>query len=464
MIFNHYTEIKNGFYYLDAVTAAKSNAVLDKDVLKELWKGFSMHCLELILQHTDDLVFVAGDPRHIELCGFPYAINIDENGIFLTASDKKNLIYGFLTLIECIAGDNDGRAKIGCGVIREKPVISNRMIHYCVFPDTELWELQRFVRFCAVLKYTHIVIEFWGMLKYDCCAELSWNHAFSKEQIQPVVKEAECLGIEIVPMFNHWGHASQSRAMHGKHVVLDQNPKLHNLFSDDGWRWNTGNPKTRGLLKLVRNELAELFPKSGYFHIGCDEAYGFKYTKAEMDGICSFVNRISDEFARDGKRVIMWADMLLYNDENYSKRNVYSAAATKEGAKYMMRNLSKEIVCADWQYDCTEYPIETSLTLKDAHFDTLLCPWDRTPQNTGACIKTAYEHGLYGIMQTTWHTLSSGSMAHVVKTAAECFGNQPCLNITPYLTKAAEILRKVYFADGNYRKAGWSRHEVSDIC
>ena len=30
--------------------------------------------------------------------------------------------------------------------------------------------------------------------------------------------------MEVIPMINHLGHASASRACYGRHVVLDQNP------------------------------------------------------------------------------------------------------------------------------------------------------------------------------------------------------------------------------------------------
>ncbi len=65
------------------------------------------------------------------------------------------------------------------------------------------------------------------------------------------------LGIEIIPMFNHLGHASASRVMHGKHVVLDQNPKLQPLFSEDGWSWNLDNQNTVKLLRNIREELID---------------------------------------------------------------------------------------------------------------------------------------------------------------------------------------------------------------
>ena len=69
------------------------------------------------------------------------------------------------------------------------------------------------------------------MLKMDCLAELAWPFAHTKEEIRPLIEEARALGMEVIPMFNHLGHASANREMYGKHVVLDQNPKLEYLFT-----------------------------------------------------------------------------------------------------------------------------------------------------------------------------------------------------------------------------------------
>ena len=257
------------------------------------------------------------------------AVNLQNQkikGTFI-AENEKDLIYGFMTLLDrfkAIDHDENLAIEVECCQIKEKPLIGNRMGHFCIFPETELWELQRFVRFCAALKYTHVVLEFWGMLKLDCMSELSWSHGYTKEQIKPIIKEANDLGLEIIPMFNHWGHASGSRVMHGKHVVLDQNPMLQTYFSEDGWCWDIKKPKVRKLLSQIRAELTEICGNGRYFHIGCDEAYNFELTKENMDFICDYINDISDEMTSLGRRIIAWGDMLLYRHPYYNSNNKYA--------------------------------------------------------------------------------------------------------------------------------------------
>lgn len=61
------------------------------------------------------------------------------------------------------------------------------------------------------MKYTHVVLEFWGMLQYDALPEMAWpEKSFSKDQIKPLIQAAHSYGMEVIPMLNHLGHATQS--------------------------------------------------------------------------------------------------------------------------------------------------------------------------------------------------------------------------------------------------------------
>ena len=465
MIFSHekYTK-KDGDFIIDNNISAIANRVFDKPIFVEFWEGFTRKASNLKLTYTDALVFSIGNAKTLSLDEFDYTINVECGGISISAKDEKNLIYAFMTLLDCIYIDSiSAKQKIACCEIRECPDISQRMVHFCLFPDTELWELKRFVRLCGALKYTHLILEFWGMYKFDCLAELSWKHAFTKEQIKPIIQEANDMGLEIIPMLNHWGHASQSRVIHGKHVVLDQNPRLYRLFNDDGWCWNIESEEVRKLLSCMRSELIELCGDGEYFHIGCDEAYNFEHTTANMDRVCEYINEVSDSLSNLGRRTIMWGDMVVSNHDTYMQS--YNALCPDEEAEaYMMATLNKNIVIADWQYCSESIPIETSLALNDAGFDVLVCPCDAGTKYSDACIGTVKNHNLHGLLHTTWHTLSVG-MPYVVRTAAATWNCDipHYADMSPYAVKTASLIRKVCPSDGSYEKAGWAKYEIGVI-
>lgn len=451
-----------GSYLISNTVNAIAHTCLNKTVITEFWHNFTYRSSTLTVTETTDYVFSIGNTEKIPLDGYEYTVNIDSNGICVYAESEKSLICGFMTLLDrlqAIDGDEGTAVKLDFCQIRDKAQMKNRMVHFCIFPETELWELHRFVRFCAALRYTHVILEFWGMLKYDCMKELSWSHGFTKEEVKPIIKEANELGLEVIPMFNHWGHASAGRVMHGKHVVLDQNPSLQSYFSESGWCWDISKPKVKALLRKIRIELMELCGNGKYFHIGCDEAYNYSFTKEGMDDICDFLNEIGTELQAYGRRAIVWSDMFLYRYPHYNPKNFYECnAPSPEAEQYMLSRLQRHLIIADWQYEIKVAPEETAPIFKNAGFDCLLCPYDKGMPQMNSIISTAKELGLMGFIHTTWHTLSSG-FPFVTVAAVTGFENRT-VNHREVRANSAALLRKVYPVNGDYRKAGWSKIQI----
>lgn len=460
-----------GRYPVEGKIRAVAHASLCKPVFAEYWNNFSYGLSEIELLPTDSFTFCIGQAPVLSLDGESYRVSITESGVSLAACSEKSLICGFMTLIDRLLMERvngESRLFLDACTYGETAFIARRMAHFCVFPETELWEIRRFVRLCAFLRYTHLVIEFWGMFRYECLDALSWERAFSADDLREIFAEAQDLGLELVPMFNHYGHASSGRVMHGKHVVLDRSPQYAYLFDETGWAWNIGLPETIDLQKKMRQELTELCGAGSFFHIGCDEIYGFDYSERAMEEICTHINAVAQSLAESGRKPILWADMFLPRTLKNQTGNTYTAACPSENASsFMLSKLDKNVLLADWQYDACRFPVETSLYLKEKGFSVLLCPWDRGMNRTNACLETAKIHGLDGILHTTWHTLSSG-MPYVAKTARGCFlpaGAKDVRDENPALhfNKTAEILRKVYPCGGDYRKSGWSKKEIEDI-
>ncbi len=461
MVFNHDNIVKKfGKFSFSGCVTAKSNAYLNKPIIREFWNRFSFGLSQIKYDCADELVFTVGKAEILPVDGCSYAINVTESGVSISATTEKNLLYGFMTLIDMISAVDDGKAVyVNCCEIREMPLINKRMVHFCVFHNTQLWQIERFIRFCGALKYTHIVLEFWGMFKYDCLKELSWQEGYTKEQLQPLIKLANDLGIEIVPMLNHWGHASAGRVRFGKHVVLNQNPSLQYLFNDTGWCWDYKNPKTLELLKRMREEMIDLCGNGEYFHIGCDEAYGFNFSLDNITEICAYINKTADNLGKLGRKTIVWGDMFLSKRAEYSSDNQYTTNCPfVECEQFIQRALDKSIIIADWQYDVKKAPVETAVTLKNAGFEVMLCSWDATGrrQSVGPCCQTVIDNNLYGVMHTTWDTLSVYGMESVVEAAARCWSNESFSDGTLI---AAAVLRKAYEAD-TYEKSGWKFDEV----
>ncbi len=467
MVFNPQNLIKkDGSFVIEKEVCAKAHTCLNTNVIREFWDGFTYTSSAISVVTAKELVFEVGRAGRPTLDGNEYAINVEKSGFSVVGENERALIRGVMTLLDRFVPveiDGISRAEIPCFELRERAVLENRMVHFCIFPETSLFELQRFVRLCGALKFTHIILEFWGMLKYDCMQELAWYMAYSKDEVAPIMREARALGMEIIPMFNQWGHASAGRVALGKHVVLDQNPTLQSYFSEDGWCWDISKPKVRELLRKIRRELIELCGEGKYFHIGCDEAYKFEFTEENMDVICGFINEIADEMRAEGRRIIVWGDMFLCHHAWHNPKNKYECnAPTEEAARGMLNRLNSDVIVADWQYTCPEFPVET---VKDIHvhgFDCMLCPWDEGDKQMRAVFKTVKEWGLFGFIHTTWHTIPRG-LPYVLMAAKGGYEDIEGCSRALMRTPTAALLRKVLRSDGDYEKSGWKRFQIDNV-
>lgn len=208
---------------------------------------------------------------------FEYTVAVIANGFALTAADKTGLMHAFYTTLQlfyprCLnTGNISFRAPYV--FICDRPKLKFRGLHLCVFPETTLLLLEKALRLAGFMKFTHIVLEFWGSLEFEVLPELYWkDHYYTKLEIKPLIDLVRGLGMQVIPMFNHLGHASGSRECFGRHVILNQNPKLALLFEPDGWSWCLSNPKTLKLLEKIREELMDLCGEGDYFFIGGDDS------------------------------------------------------------------------------------------------------------------------------------------------------------------------------------------------
>ena len=459
--------------YNDDVFLIKENTYLYVDeefenedffeLLCELWQNFTFSQSKLTIKKSPNLkgqaclcneekdIFASETPGEYE-----YTISVSKKDVSVSYDIPQGLIHAFTTLLQEIEFE-DGKALLQCGNIMDSPSVSFRGIHFCVFPETTLDFLKQNVRLAGFLKYTHVILEFWGMLKYDAMESLAWDFAYTKDDIRPIIKDAHAYGMEVIPMFNHLGHASGSRAVHGRHVVLDQDPSKHTLFEPDGWTWCLSNPETKELLRKVRKELIELCGNSKYFHIGCDEAESLatcrkcrKRDKTEL--LTEYLLEVQKELSTDGIRPIIWADGFLEKGDYPEK---YVSLGDEETCK-VIDKLNKEFVMADWQYEVYEAPVKSTDYIKSKGFDVILCPFH--PQKNIEVLGQ-YAQNNFGFLATTWHLLHEKYSMIISGAYISWCGEMETLKSK--LSSVANILRKLSPSGGDFEKAGWHEKEES---
>ncbi len=451
------------FFHDKAVLACP--AKMANPTVERLWRGFTFTESSITpLPHGDGFCFaIAGDAETARAlllaapalpAGKEYAVRVTERGACVTGCDYHGMMCGFFHLLMQITADGDDFS-IAVGEAFDAFTVKERMIHFCIFHESDLGFIRRMLRFSSVLGYTHIVLEFWGMLRFDVMRELAWPEAFEKAQVAELICELRELGVEPIPMFNHLGHASACRGIAGKHVVLDQNPTLHRLFTPDGWVWRPDSEKVDELHRAIRAELYELFGEGSYFHAGIDEAYCVKADPrlSAMQG--DFLRRITNEIAAEGRRPMMWADMLLPAEAG--SRHVCTRAVGE--AQALIDKLHPSTVLVDWDYDVSTVPVPTFTYAAKYGLKTLGAPW-YDPGNIDAYVHTAAQEPSLGVMVTTWHTLCFHTYA-VLHAARKMGAPASPVYHSGERFETAAILRKLSFEGPlSFEDAGWARSEI----
>lgn len=407
----------------------------------------------------DDCHITVGSPEVCDREGAAYVISVSEGGIYAEGSCYRDTARAFVSIVELIFCYGKRDYRIECDIIRRSPRMEFRSAHICIRPETTLLQIRKVLRSCGIAKFSHVVLEFFGSLEFDCMKELAWPGSLKKDDLRPLIAEANALGVEIIPFYQHLGHASMSRLTQcGKHVVLDQNMEYDYLYypKSRGWVWNFPKEEIRELLRKVRAELIDLCGEGEYFHIGCDES-GYTF---DADELTAYLNEVSDELKNQGRRAIIWGDMLLSRKFEELKPSLpnthYECNSTPEYANALLDKLSRDIIIADWQYNANEYPWKSSLLFKNRGFDVIACPWNDY-NNIDAALKTADTDGILGVMKTTWHQLfTDAGIVRTLYTGLSAWGDPEYANwFFPVSQLAHDIYRRVSPRGQKYEDCGW---------
>ncbi|MFA6289888.1 MAG: family 20 glycosylhydrolase [Opitutaceae bacterium] len=445
--------------------------------MMELWRRYT---LDRIPVEVSDIPMPGGRPWSWRMNdgemptltdGDSYALQVGAGGVAAVAVNENGAKDAWKTLLQLL-WLRDIEASSVClalpyATIHDGPAMAFRGVHLCVFPESTPLFIEKVIQLAGLLKYSHVVLEFWGMLKLETLPELGWPSAWSKSQVSELIQRANAWGMEIVPMFNMWGHASAGRHRWGKHVVLDQNPSLSPLFEPDGWTWCLSNPQTGPLLREIASELSKLAGPGGYFHIGCDEAYSHATcdrcrTKDRVGLWVDHVNAMAEHVVSLGRRPIMWGDPLL-------ERGRWPGGDSN-GTPFLPTHLAidridKRIVIADWHYDVKEGDVPTIGYFRSKGFEVLTSPWHDLA-NIRTMAQAARHHDGLGMLGTTWHRLAQ-NMPSLVAVANGAWSAQAAAMEEPHwhsdrmATYLASHLRRLVPSGGDYANAGWNPFELS---
>lgn len=452
-------------------------------IAPELWRGFTAGKSRLEFVKKDGVcgaAVISADKDAVpdkKTSAHEYELVCGCGGIYINYNETVGLIHAFSTVLQLI-GPYSRRNKnfaVPCCEIKDSPLLKLRGVHICVFPETSLRFVKKVVRLCGLLKVSHVILEFWGTYRYKFMKELSWESAFTAEDIKPIISDGRGMGIEFIPMFNHMGHASQSRFKAGKNVLLDNAPEYEEFFEPGGWTWNVKNPEVLELQAEVRRELAELCGEGRYFHVGCDEVY---FADGNDDGLdpqqnkefVDYLNMLSREVKALGRQPIMWGDMFL--DSTVFKYPPYCNNVSHRCHDFEnnLKRLDTDMIIDDWQYNSDKSMDDTVKFFAERRSadKLILSPWEgmgavSAEANIGGRCELAAEYGMLGVIATTWDTLRANNR-NLVYAACRMWSQD--LKYTDmrtweaYKCIAMAYIRKLLPSGGDFEASGWCEHEI----
>ncbi len=433
--------------------------------VKALWKSFSFTSSTLTLvEKGNGFCFGTGEAEATLNDADTYSVKVKASGISVAARSEQGLMDGIKTLVQLICPVELANGKesfyISSAEIHDSPAIAFRAVHICIFPESKLYNIEKAIHLAGFLKMTHIILEFWGTFRYECLPELSWkDRSYSRSDLSALVDIARSYGMEIIPMVNHFGHASQSRSTYGRHVTLNSNPRFARLFEPDGWTWCLSNPDTYKLLSEMRAEMTEFCGKGSYFHLGFDEAASFATCdrcrkRVPHVLLAEFLNRLTDDLWKTGRRPIVWHDQFIRRSDFGEGPIIASGDYQNTAAAIDL--LDRRIIIADWEYGYTDgFNVTTEVFIKKG-FDTVICPWDN-PENVISIANDVKRLNAYGIILTTWDHLPMW-LKKATFSAEQVWNSNPGRFYSDI--ESAYILRTLYPTQGDYESSGWNLNEV----
>jgi len=103
--------------------------------------------------------------------------------------------------------------------------------------------------------------------------------------------------------------------------------------------------------------------------------------------------------------------------------------------------------------------VQSTLYLKDKGFDIMGAPW-LDMKNGYAHIDTAIMHGLFGVMETTWHTMAKETPYMLYFARRLGAAKAPWSSVSGYREEMATLLRKVVWEEKTYEDCGWMKRQV----
>ena len=320
-----------------------------------------------------------------------YELFIDNNQVVLAANTPQGLFYGKQSLIQLIRGAQNNTLQ-GLHII-DKPAVKYRGVMDDIsrgpVPTLEYMKYQ--IRRFAELKINTLTYYTEHVVRTEKHPEFAPpGGALSIAEWKELSEYAKEYYIELIPNFQSLGHAEK--------VLLC--PKFQNI-AESNTMYDLTKPETLEFMRDIYTEMSPAF-ESKFFHVNCDETFdigrGPSSEKVKELGVgrvyTDYMNQLSSILKDNGKRMMMWGDIVLQHPE-------------------ILDILPKETVMMTWEYSDYDSYSKWIDPFVEKGFDFIICPgvlnssrispnYKMGIPNIQKFIKQGIEKGAIGVLNTVW--------------------------------------------------------------
>ncbi|MBQ7044899.1 MAG: family 20 glycosylhydrolase [Clostridia bacterium] len=324
-----------------------------------------------------------------------YEITIKEDLISVNAACVVAAFYAIQTLRQIFT-----HSKIPCLYIKDWPDLKYRGFYHDATRGRilNLNTAKKLIDTMAYYKLNSLQLYVEHVYEFKELQELNKTTGYlTKEELSQIDLYAKQNFIDFIPSLSTFGHMYEilEQEPFKDLRVLQKNFKNY-LFAR--MMHHTINPEKPQSIQLVKSLIDQYAPcfSSEYFNICCDETFDLKNYKGKTDSktlYIQFVKQIIAHVKQKGKKVMMWADILLEYPE-------------------LIEQIDDDIYFLNWEYE-PEPNEQKIIKFKNLGRTQIVCPgtwsWYRfcervewEEQNISNMANYAYNHGAFGMLNTNW--------------------------------------------------------------
>jgi hexosaminidase len=327
-----------------------------------------------------------------------YKLLINSKEIIIAALHQKGLFYGIQTLKQMMRGllDNDDLPGLE---ITDWPSFKYRAISDDIsrgpLPTMSYMKYQ--VRRLAEMKINTIIHYVEHVVKTKSHPEFApEDGSLTIEEWQEIADYALKYNVTVIGGFQSFGHFNN---------ILNTPEYAH--LGESGSLISPMLPESYEFLENIYEEMIPAF-HSEFFNVNCDETFdlGKEASKALVDSIgyagvyYEHMMKLYDIVKKNGKRMIMWGDIMMQHPE-------------------LLDKLPKDILVGTWDYDDRDTFKNYIDPFKKSGFEFWVVPgvlnsrriypnFDKAFKNIKVFIEEGFESGASGVLNCFWDDGSTG--------------------------------------------------------